>query len=155
RRRLNAWSIGVGALAVPVACLLVASVFGYWSKPSQAVASGPSWQPATFPSPPQGVPVTKRESSADATVWPSPPPGSPAPAPAAPPPMAPPPAAAAPQNPSNRVTLLKGHRGMVESAVFSPDGRLALSGSQDRTVCIWDVETGKLVRTLVGHSDTI
>jgi WD40 repeat protein len=36
---------------------------------------------------------------------------------------------------------------MVTSAVFSPDGRTALSDSYDMTLRLWDVATGNLVST--------
>ena len=40
-------------------------------------------------------------------------------------------------------------------AVFSPDGRYILSGNRDNTVRIWDSKTGKLQRTLTGHTDSV
>ena len=39
-------------------------------------------------------------------------------------------------------------------AVF-PDGRRVVSGSEDETLKVWDVATGKCVATLEGHSDTV
>ncbi len=42
-----------------------------------------------------------------------------------------------------------GHGEGVTSVAFSPDGRNILSGSLDKTLKLWDVVTGKLVRTFV------
>ena len=47
---------------------------------------------------------------------------------------------------------LTGHKGSVLSAAALGGGRLASGGSEDNTIKIWDVETGKYVRTLKGHS---
>jgi WD40 repeat protein len=41
--------------------------------------------------------------------------------------------------------------GWVEIAVVSPDGRRILSGSYDKTMILWDRETGKSIRRFTGH----
>jgi len=33
-----------------------------------------------------------------------------------------------------------------------PDGRRVVSGSKDETLKVWDIEAGKCVKTLQGHS---
>jgi len=45
-----------------------------------------------------------------------------------------------------------GHSDNVNSVTFSPDGRLLASGSGDKTIKLWDVETWDEIRTLKGHS---
>jgi small GTP-binding protein len=48
-----------------------------------------------------------------------------------------------------------GHTASVRSVVFSPDGTRALSGSDDNTVRVWDVDTGQCQRVLEGHSSAV
>jgi Tol biopolymer transport system component len=50
---------------------------------------------------------------------------------------------------------LKGHTGQVWSVAWSPDGKLLASGSEDRTVVVWDVATGKSLATLNGRTDRV
>ena len=41
------------------------------------------------------------------------------------------------------------------SIVFSPDGRVLISGSYDATIRLWDISTGEQLETLVGHTYSI
>jgi WD40 repeat protein len=38
---------------------------------------------------------------------------------------------------------------------IAPDGKRAISASWDKTLKIWDTETGTEVRTLTGHTDSV
>lgn len=49
----------------------------------------------------------------------------------------------------------EGHTENVEAAAFTPDGRLALTASDDKTVGIWEAATGRMVRRLTGHTDAV
>jgi WD40 repeat protein len=51
--------------------------------------------------------------------------------------------------------LLAGHTDRVWSAVFSPDGRTALSGGEDDTLRLWDVASGAELRVFAGHTDNV
>ena len=51
-----------------------------------------------------------------------------------------------------QVRTLVGHDDDVTSTSFSLDGKRVVSGSLDKRVKIWDVETGALVRNLPGTS---
>lgn len=45
-----------------------------------------------------------------------------------------------------------GHTNWVRSLAFSPNGRAIASGSEDGTIRLWDVPTGRTIATLKGHS---
>ncbi|MBE9089179.1 hypothetical protein IQ232_05085 [Microcystis aeruginosa LEGE 11464] len=50
---------------------------------------------------------------------------------------------------------LEGHHGNVISVNFSPDGKTLVSGSDDNTIKLWNVETGQEIRTLKGHHGNV
>jgi len=55
------------------------------------------------------------------------------------------------QQPKLRHTL-KGHKQQVFSVSYSTDGKTLASGSEDKTIKLWDVATGKEKATLNRHS---
>ena len=48
-----------------------------------------------------------------------------------------------------------GHEGAARAVAFSPDGRLAVSGGEDRTIRVWDAATGTEIARGVGHTDEV
>ena len=48
-----------------------------------------------------------------------------------------------------------GHQDMVFGVSFSPDGKTLASASRDTTVKLWDVGTGKELKTLEGYQNTV
>ncbi|MFM6471889.1 MAG: trypsin-like peptidase domain-containing protein, partial [Dolichospermum sp.] len=50
---------------------------------------------------------------------------------------------------------LADHSDDVNSVAWSPDGSTLASGSDDKTIKIWDGRTGNLLGTLSGHSDWV
>ncbi|MHC4403702.1 MAG: WD40 domain-containing protein [Planctomycetota bacterium] len=46
-------------------------------------------------------------------------------------------------------------KGNYYCVAISPDGRYALSGSEDNTMRLWDVQTGKQIRAFSGHEESV
>jgi predicted NACHT family NTPase len=53
------------------------------------------------------------------------------------------------------VSTLSGHTDWVRSVAFNPNGQFLVSGSDDKTIKLWEVASGREARTLSGHTDWV
>ncbi|MGD9679217.1 MAG: caspase family protein [Vulcanibacillus sp.] len=51
--------------------------------------------------------------------------------------------------------IQQGHTEYINSIDYSPDGKYILTGSGDKTAILWEIETGKQIRTFSGHKSCI
>lgn len=56
---------------------------------------------------------------------------------------------------SELVRTLSGHTNAVVNVALSADGMLAVSASEDKTLKVWDVQTGRELYTLRGHRNYV
>src|SRR6202021_2948435 len=57
---------------------------------------------------------------------------------------------------SAELNILQGHDDWVTSVAFSPDGKHIASGSYDKTIRVWDAETGQIVSgPFTGHDHPV
>lgn len=49
----------------------------------------------------------------------------------------------------------RGHALAVRCVTFSPDGKLLASGSEDKTIKIWEFNSGRELKTLIGHHNYV
>jgi len=56
---------------------------------------------------------------------------------------------------SAKIKTLLGHGDSVLSVDITPDGKTAITGSNDNTAKIWDLQTGKTIKTLKDHQRSI
>jgi WD40 repeat protein len=59
------------------------------------------------------------------------------------------------REPEALVRTLAGHTGVVAAVAVTPDGRYAVSASDDGTLKVWDLATGQAARTLEGHTRSV
>jgi len=55
----------------------------------------------------------------------------------------------------NPIRTFKGHNHRITSVAIGLDGNTIISGSWDESVKLWDLHTGKCLRTLLGHTDAV
>lgn len=53
------------------------------------------------------------------------------------------------------IKTLEGHFNSVSTVSITPDATIAVSGSEDKTIRVWDIETGKCLKILEGHTGEI
>ena len=53
------------------------------------------------------------------------------------------------------LTVQQGHATGAQASALSPDGRLVLTGGHDRSACLWEADTGLMLRRFVGHTEAI
>ncbi|TGO13768.1 hypothetical protein BPAE_0711g00010, partial [Botrytis paeoniae] len=56
---------------------------------------------------------------------------------------------------STALQTLESHSDWVNSVSFSPDGTKLVSGSDDKTIRLWDISTGELLQIFEGHLDGV
>jgi hypothetical protein len=61
------------------------------------------------------------------------------------------------KDPVGEIRLVGWHSGKkgAMAVAFAPNGRLAVSGGDDRTVRLWDIESGEEIHRCEGHTDLI
>jgi WD40 repeat protein len=50
---------------------------------------------------------------------------------------------------------LKGHDFNVHCVAYSPDGKLLFSGATDRSIRVWEADSGNYIRSLTTHTGTV
>jgi WD40 repeat protein len=58
-------------------------------------------------------------------------------------------------SPDERIRFVEGYRWIIDSVAITPNGRRAVSASWDKTLRIWDLDSGQCLRALQGHGSGV
>ncbi|MEG3858080.1 serine/threonine-protein kinase [Microcoleus sp. herbarium12] len=53
------------------------------------------------------------------------------------------------------IHTLTGHKNLISSVAFSPNGEVIASGSDDKTIKLWQVQEGQEIVSLTGHANSV
>ncbi|MGA1871831.1 MAG: DUF4062 domain-containing protein [bacterium] len=53
------------------------------------------------------------------------------------------------------IRIFEGHKNWVNSIAITPDAKLCVSASLDRTLRVWDITTGQCLNILEGHTESV
>lgn len=56
---------------------------------------------------------------------------------------------------SQCIKVLEGHQGFVNSVAFSPNSLLLASASDDKTIRLWNIDTGECIEEFKGHTKKV
>lgn len=54
-----------------------------------------------------------------------------------------------------RLRRFRGHSNAINSIVYSPDARFALSGTSDGNICLWNIASGNALADFDGHTGSV
>jgi len=54
-----------------------------------------------------------------------------------------------------QTVVQRGHNASVKAVTFTKDGKYLLTGSRDKTIKLWEIATGRELRSFYGHESTI
>ncbi|MEQ8924281.1 MAG: caspase family protein [Fulvivirga sp.] len=59
------------------------------------------------------------------------------------------------QSQNLETVIQRGHISVIKTVATTPDGKYLLTGSRDKTIILWELQTGRKLRTFFGHTNTV